>query len=573
MTRPEKLVSLFREMEDGQAIRPNLQSDSSDRRAFLKKLCGAAALGAAAGATELTTSVAPASAHERTERDGDRAQEAFKVRVRAAIEERDIPPPSQATNGDEERYANYIGSYSKGLPHNAFGEVDRAAYGRLLDAAREGKTEAFEEVPLGGTIKLVNPMAGVAFDLEGTDSHQLAVGPPPAVASQVRADDMVELYWMALCRDVNFTQYGSDPSTRAATAELSPLAGYAEPKSGGAVTAQSLFRGFTAEDVIGPYVSQLLLRPFSYGQYAITGRINTYSSGLDYLTDQNTWLAARNGQGSFVKNQTDPQARFVRNGRDLAAYVHTDQAFEAFYNAGIWLAANGAPANSGSPYLALTKQSSFATFGGPHFLCLLAEAANRALKAVWYAKWFVHRTLRPEDFGGLVHMTKTRQTSYPLHADVLDSQAVQHTFLRYGSYFQPQAYPEGCPQHPSYAQGHGSIAGACATILKAAFNGNVPFHTLGNGALQVASEVGLSLVPYSGADSEEITINGEINKLASNIGLGRNFAGVHWRTDYSDGLKLGEAVALSILADQKGVYGEDFEGFQITKFDGTTALD
>jgi hypothetical protein len=236
---------------------------------------------------------------------------------------------------------------------------------------------------------------------------------------------------------------------------------------------------------------------------------------------------------------------------------------------GIWLSTNGAPANPGNPYLALTKQSSFATFGGPHFLCLLAEAANRALKAVWYAKWFVHRTLRPEDFGGLVHMTRTSQASYPLHADVLNSQALQQTFLKYGSYFQPQAYPEGCPQHPSYAQGHGSIAGACATILKAAFHGNVPFHTLGNGATQVASEDGLSLAPYSGADAGQITINGEINKLASNIGLGRNFAGVHWRTDYSDGLKLGEAVALSILSDQKGVYGEDFEGFEITKFDGT----
>jgi hypothetical protein len=85
--------------------------------------------------------------------------------------------------------------------------------------------------------------------------------------------------------------------------------------------------------------------------------------------------------------------------------------------------------------LALTKQSSFATFGGPHFLCLLAEAANRALKAVWYAKWFVHRTLRPEDFGGLVHMTRTSQASYPLHADVLNSQALQQTFLKYGSIF------------------------------------------------------------------------------------------------------------------------------------------
>jgi hypothetical protein len=33
---------------------------------------------------------------------------------------------------------------------------------------------------------------------------------------------------------------------------------------------------------------------------------------------------------------------------------------------------------------------------------LLSEAWQRALKAVWYQKWFVHRRLRPEAFGRLV---------------------------------------------------------------------------------------------------------------------------------------------------------------------------
>jgi hypothetical protein len=78
------------------------------------------------------------------------------------------------------------------------------------------------------------------------------------------------------------------------------------------------------------------------------------------------------------------------------------------------------------------------------------------------------------------------------------------------------------------------------------------------------------LISYSGSDANELTVNGEINKLASNIGIARNFAGVHWRTDYSDALKLGEAIALSILMDQSGVYSETFSGFTITKFDGTT---
>src|SRR4029077_6090240 len=110
-----------------------------------------------------------------------------------------------------------------------------------------------------------------------------------------------------------------------------------------------------------------------------------------------------------------------------------------------------------------------------------------------------------------------------------------------------------------------------ATILKAAVNGSAPFTSLQKGAIQVSSDDGLSLVPYSGSDAGEITINGEINKLASNIGIARNFAGVHWRTDYSEGLKLGEAVAISLLRDQGRLcHGEKFSGFAITKFDGTT---
>ena len=86
-----------------------------------------------------------------------------------------------------------------------------------------------------------------------------------------------------------------------------------------------------------------------------------------------------------------------------------------------------------------------------------------------------------------------------------------------------------------------------------------------------ASEDGRSLVPYGGVDKDQITVNGEINKLASNIGQARDFAGIHWRSDYEWGLRLGEAAAISVLSDQSNNYvGEDFEGFTITKFDGTT---
>jgi hypothetical protein len=115
------------------------------------------------------------------------------------------------------------------------------------------------------------------------------------------------------------------------------------------------------------------------------------------------------------------------------------------------------------------------------------------------------------------------------------------------------------------------MAGACATILKAAFDGSVAFNTLGDKRIVTASADGLSLVDYTGSDASQVTVDGEIEKLASNIGQARDFAGIHWRSDYERGLRLGEAAALSVLRDQSDIYaGENFEGFEITTFDGQT---
>jgi hypothetical protein len=532
------------------------------RRAFLNKFGKATALGLSTNTLGLG---AWASGEESRLPGKDRTQEFFRIREECAAKERRAGAATQNPNGDEDRYPSFIGNFSKGLSHNSIGEVDPKSYRVFREALEVGTTAALEDVPLGGSAKLVNPLAGMAFDLEGADSHQLACAPAPSVSSQERADEMIELYWMALCRDVNFSEFFSNPMALAAAAELSSLSDFQGPK----VTSQTLFRGYTQHDSIGPYVSQLFQIPFNYGQFFLSGQASTYLPGTDYLTTQAKWLECQNGQANFSPNPIDPQPRYYRNGRDLAACVHFDQICEVFYNAALRLFEAGAPPNPRNPYLRLRKQAAFATFGEPHFLTMHGEFALRALKAVWYAKWFVHRTLRPEAYGGLVQMTKTRQASYPIHDNTLNSRALDQTYAKFGSYFLSSAYPEGCPLHPSYPQAHACVAGACATFLKAAFDGRVQFNTLR--PVQIASEDGLSLIPYTESDANLITVNGEINKLASNIGMARNFAGVHWRSDYSEALKLGEAVAISILREQKPLYRrENFSGFTFTNFEGQT---
>ncbi len=133
-----------------------------------------------------------------------------------------------------------------------------------------------------------------------------------------------------------------------------------------------------------------------------------------------------------------------------------------------------------------------------------------------------------------------------------------------GTALLPMAFTEGSPTHPAYPAGHATVAGSCRTVLKAFFDESfvVPDPV-------VASSDGLVLLPYGGGD---LTLGGEINKLASNISLGRDLAGVHYRSDGIDGILVGEQIGLAYLADISRGYNEDFGGFSLTRFDGSEVL-
>ena len=64
------------------------------------------------------------------------------------------------------------------------------------------------------------------------------------------------------------------------------------------------------------------------------------------------------------------------------------------------------------------------------------------------------------------------------------------------------------------------------TALKAFFNESF---VIPNPVL--AADDGQSLNAYTGADAGLITVGGELNKLASNVALGRDMAAEHWRSD------------------------------------------
>lgn len=530
------------------------------------RMGGAAAATMTAGAVGLPALITPTSAEAAVTPQGPaagntRASAAFRVREAAAREQFNHAAVAHPDNGDEQLYANRLASYSKGLPHDQYGHVDLNAYNSMKRALISGRPADFEAILLTpGGRKLINPQAGLAFDLEGADSHALAIRPAPAFASAENAGEIVENYWMALLRDVPFEEYATHPLAAAAIADLNRLSDFRGPRENGQVTAQTLFRANLPGIATGPWLSQFLWQDCPYGANIIEQHIRTTAPGVDYATDPASWIAVQNGvpQGP---DAFAPERRYIVSGRDMGQWVHVDVLWQAYFMSCLVMDAMHVPLNPSNPYNNSATQVGFATFGAPGIKTLLVEAATRALKAVWYQKWYVHLRERPEAFAGHVHFHMKGQQNYPIHGDVLNSDAVQRiAAANSGNFFLPQAFPEGSPTHPAFGAGHATVAGACVTIIKAFYDGNA---VIPNPI--VASSDGAATLPYSGAP---LTVNGELNKVASNVAFGRNIAGVHWRADGDASLKLGEQVAIQLLKDTKRTFNEDFTAFQFTGFDG-----
>lgn len=204
-------------------------------------------------------------------------------------------------------------------------------------------------------------------------------------------------------------------------------------------------------------------------------------------------------------------------------------------------------------------QGGFVTFGSAHVLDLVTKAARAGLEGAWFHKWLVHRRLRPEVTGGRIEIQRSRIKDYGISQEILGSEAIARVVAANGSALLPQAYPEGSPLHPAYPAGHAALAGSCATVLKAFFNEDfvIPHPVQ-------ASADGQALDTWRGAD---LTLGHELDKLASNISVGRCAAGIHYRFD-NRGMTVGEQQAIGILRDHSITYNEEFGGFTLTTFNG-----
>lgn len=356
----------------------------------------------------------------------------------------------------------------------------------------------------------------------------------------------------------------------------------------------------------------------TYGDWLLAQNTGKDKYGRDYANCNNYSDQVKHVVNYYpCDSKGKPIKRYISTMRDLARFVNRDALHQAYFNAALLLDGIGAPLDEGNPYRGnrYSREGAFATLGGPDLLTLVSEVASRALKVVWRQKWLVHRRCRPEVFGGLLQMQRNgyndckRNYGLPDIQECPDTQKLFEDTLaavtkhnkklnkdgKKGTLLLPMAFSAGSPNHPAYGAGHATVAGACVTVLKAWFDENAklkdvfekfneekdkkagpkdppleekltllqPGSRCAGGGLEEFSEP----QEYCGDDAHCITIGGELNKIASNVAMGRSMGGVHWRTDNTRSLRLGEEIAIEILRKRTMEYAERPVSFTFRSFD------
>ncbi len=363
-----------------------------------------------------------------------------------------------------------------------------------------------------------------------------------------------------------------------------------------------------------------------YGNQIIDQRSVMHQIGVDHMTEWNHWRDVQNGAdfGALASNTWEADRRFITTPRDLATYVHFDALYQAYLNAALMLLGARAPFQRGFPEPSVSgRRTPFATFGEPHILSLVCEVATRCLKAVRRQKFNYHRRARPEATAALLSFAMgdrngdlkskaslddlfgeqakgIREAEAELpdairdaviehnrkqnRSDIEDLRAVKCTpdgrpqafknaaGWRSSNLLLPMAFPEGSPMHPAYGAGHATVAGGCVTMLKAFFEMYTDCRGEEERILDLDGKATVWQPSADGTKLEEVpntslTVQGELDKLAANISIGRNMAGVHYYSDYYDSARMGERIAIGILMEQIPTYGEEVES-TFKSFDG-----
>ncbi|MEL7488908.1 MAG: hypothetical protein AAGJ87_17055, partial [Pseudomonadota bacterium] len=346
-----------------------------NRRDLLRSGAAASTIIGAMGAPTMAFASGGLEGETFGESPNVRAQRAEFMRNQNAKKNRlNSPNSEQPNNTDEETYADFRGSFSKTLRHNQFGEVRPNSYQSYLRALDSRDNFDFENILVGAQndpnrIGLVSPQAAFAFDQSGRDGNTLRMPIAPTFNSAETAAEMGELYCMALCRDIPFTEYENRNLIQRCSDDLNAFSrSDIFPNENGAVTPATIFRGTLPGAEVGPFISQFLYLPFNFGRLEVEQRYDRPTKGAvnDFMTDYDEWLRIQRGRAPSEGTTFSGQKRFIATLRDGAEFVHVDFPVQSpLYAFLILLGFGGDAIDPNIPYTgaADVTQDPFVSFG------------------------------------------------------------------------------------------------------------------------------------------------------------------------------------------------------------------
>lgn len=511
-------------------------------------------------------------------------------------------------------YRPYL--FTKGMPLDDDGDDDTRSEGvvdpdqkveHYLNAVREAADPSVATVfERGGKNdpdvdgRLFIGVPGVhSVSLAGMEAWRGVMPMAPDPTGPHTAAEMIDLYAMEQLRDVPFVEWKNEPgpddcdTTTTSdrfddvydplTADLDRI-GDADIDEDWWYGTDRLFveAGVGAADWWGPYVSQFLLHDVDLWSLPTKQRYLRYQE-IDYNKSRERWLDVLEGiaptddDGSLISAELNPNPPseteggrgYLETPRHLATIVNAEPPYQEYLIAALYLLGRDwVDYDDGLAYVTREEGPVFNyTDNGPvGLLDLIARAGREALLAAFYQKYYAHFRCRPETYAGRIHAQEFNDDSpgrdmFNIDALVADAEILdRQRRLRAGGDGDPgflsTVYQEGSPVHPAYPSGHSVIAGACGTILKTWFE-NADWNDEADYYLPVDRGEGEHPPTMNDVPDGHRGVHQEIDKLISNVGLARMFAGVHYYSDHYEGVKLGEQVAVGLLMD---VFGRAFDG-------------
>jgi len=474
--------------------------------------------------------------------------------------------------------------FSKTLKHDNNGLTTVEDLDRLINISlEEGSLKSINALAMSQDPNKIRKMEGVAtgnsFWIRGSDVQLYNTSNDFfPVDSLKHACEMIEVYENALLRDTPFNDFNDETKidvTRALTSltKYNDLSSYTGPtNSDNKITGQELFRGNGKDELFGPYVSQYLVLPYSYNGINIDQKYPVENDVPETIKYDNYLNIQRGIVGGSPNFSGD--LKYAYSPRVLGSIVHNDPLYWSYYNACLISKQNGIELD----YDGNDITSAWTDKGFPDLLESVAEISLGALRVAWNSKYNIALLLRPEAMAQRIDYIQQGIFTGDVFDKIKDNlvpgkETLDEVFLRNDNYLLLMMYPEGSPTHPSFPAGHAVVSGACTTVMKAFLK----THDSNNNPLIWPSDPkhsidGNVLQTYDKSDNNKITIIGEINKLASNMALGRDMGGVHYRADGDNGIVLGETFAIKYLQiklkEYIGLYNGMISSFKLEKFNG-----